>query len=289
MQRLITLILLNSLLCFGAVSAAADTTGTPFLLGVFPYLPPARLEQLYAPVAADLSRAIGRPVQLRTRPDFRSFSEGIKNESYDLIFIQPFAYAQLAVRHGYQALARPRHPLSAIVVTPKESAIRSLDDLRGKKIATPPQSAAVSILGLQMLSGHNLRPGNDVQLVHRKSHIACMRMALIGKASACITARSPLMVLTQNSGIRFRVIATSDPVPASTFAIHRRVSPSTRNLLLRQILSWDKHPSGRELLGTLHQGPYTVSLDKDYDPVRKILDDTKASREALEDYEPSHH
>ena len=38
----------------------------PILFGVFPYPPPTRLEQVYAPLAADLSEAVGREVQLRS-------------------------------------------------------------------------------------------------------------------------------------------------------------------------------------------------------------------------------
>lgn len=289
MRHRLARLLLIILIAAGNAVAATDRSEAPLLLGVFPYLPPARLERLYAPVAASLSQAIDRPIQLRTRPDFRSFSEEIKRQSYDLIFIQPFDYARLAAQHGYRALARPGKPLSAILVTRTESAIHSLDDLRGKPVATPPTRAAVSILGLKMLIGHGLKPGDDVRLIPRKSHLACIHMALTGKASACVTAPSPLSVFTGDSGIQFRVIATSNPVPASTFALHHRIAPSTREALLSQILNWDKHASGRKILNTLHHSPFIASHDEDYDPVRRILHDTRTFREApTQDGTPDH-
>jgi len=271
MRHTITCLLLALLSGTGVTNVAAANPDKALSLGVFPYLPPARLEQLYAPVAANLSQAIGQPVQLRTRPDFRSFSEAIKQENYDLIFIQPFGYAKLAAQHGYRALARPRQRLNAIIVTPANSLLRSLNDLRGQILATPPQGAAVSILGLKMLAGQSLKPGRDLQLAPGKSHVACLRMALIGKAGACVTAPSPLSIFVQDSGIAFRVIAASESVPASTFAVHKRVSHALRNTLLRNILDWDKHPAGNKLLHDLHQTPFIPSYDEDYNTVRDIL------------------
>jgi phosphonate transport system substrate-binding protein len=37
-----------------------------YVLGVFPYLPPRELERVFAPMAADLGRAIHRHVLLRS-------------------------------------------------------------------------------------------------------------------------------------------------------------------------------------------------------------------------------
>jgi len=286
MRYRVVCLLLIFLLARGVSAAAVADPDTPLSFGVFPYLPPARLEQLYAPVAADLSRAIGRPIQLRTRPNFRSFANEIKRQSYDLIFIQPVAYAQLASRHGYHALARPGRPLRAIIVVQEKSSIHSLADLRDKRISAPPQLAAVSILGLQMLLDNALQPGNDIKLIHGKSHVACLRMILIGKTSACITAAPPLSMFSKKSGIPFRVIARSDPVPASTFAVHTRVARSIRDTLRKQILHWGKTPSGRKLIGSLGFSPFILSLDRDYKALDILLNETKAFRGAPVQHEP---
>lgn len=284
--RFAWLLLISLLAREASAAAVAEPEKTPLSFGVFPYLPPAQLEQLYAPVAADLSRAIHRPVQLRTRPNFRSFANEVRRQSYDLIFIQPLAYAQLASKHGYQALARPGRPLRAIIVVPEKSSITSLADLHGKEISAPPQLAAVSILGLQMLLDKGLQPGNDISLIHGKSHVACLRMTLIGKTSACITAAPPLSMFSKKSGIPFRVIARGNPVPASTFAVHRRVARSTRDTLLKQILHWGKTPSGQKLIHSLGFSPFIPSLDRDYKALDLILDDTKAFREAPVQHAP---
>ena len=286
MRYRVACLLLISLLARGLSAAAVADPDTPLSFGVFPYLPPAQLEQLYAPVAADLSRAIGRPIQLRTRPNFRSFANEVKRQSYDLIFIQPVAYAQLASRHGYRALARPGRPLRAIIVVPEKSSIYSLADLHGKEISAPPQLAAVSILGLQMLLDGDLQPGNDTQLTYGKSHVACLRMTLIGKASACITAAPPLSMFSKKSGVPFRVIARSDPVPASTFAVHTRVAPSIRDTLREQILHWGKTASGRKLISSLGFSSFILSRDSDYKALELILDETKAFRRTPVQHEP---
>lgn len=244
---------------------------SPVLFGVFPFLSPAQLEHLFIPVAIDLSDTINRPVQFRTRPSFSDFDDELRKQTYDLVFIQPFEYARFARSTDYQAIARQAKPMRAIIVTTEDSEIKTIGDLRNKVLATPPPSAAVSLLGLRLLLNNNLQPDVDLRLDHQSSHFACMRRVLIGKAGACVTAGRPLNLFEEKSKIRFRVVAESETIPASTFAVHRRLDPALRDRLTQRITGWRNHPEGQRILEHLHQSYYIPSADSDYNPVREIL------------------
>ncbi|HHH45182.1 MAG TPA: phosphate/phosphite/phosphonate ABC transporter substrate-binding protein [Gammaproteobacteria bacterium] len=262
--------LLAGILSVSAFALSADDA-RPILFGVFPYLPPARLEQLYAPVAADLSQAIGHPVQLRTRPTFAAFREGLREEVFDLIFIQPFAYAETAAPHGYRSISRPSRALSALFVTLQDSDLADLGDLDGRILAAPPEQAAVSLLGRQTLLDHHLEPGKQVRIDHQRSHAACLRQIMIHKAAACITAASPLFIFQDRSGVHFRQLAESASVPGSTYAVHQRVPERIRKALQKRIGLWSSDAVGRRLLDSIKMPGFIDSSDRDYDPVRKIL------------------
>jgi len=243
----------------------------PLLFGVFPYLPPARLEQAYAPVAADLSEATGRQVQLRTRPTFLQFRKELENETYDLIFIQPFAYVETAAPHGYRSIARPARPLTALFVTHTDSPIKTIEDLRNETVAAPPIKAAVSLLGQQTLLDHQLIPGKSVHLTYQNSHAACLRQVLIHKAVACITADSPLALFQAQSAVNFRIVANSRPVPGTAYAVHTRVPKQIRDTLQKRITHWASTTRGQSLLDSVKMPGFVSSVDEDYDPVRTIL------------------
>ncbi len=251
----------------------------PILFGVFPYLPPARLEQTYAPVAADLSEAIGRPVQLRTRPTFLQFRKELENETYDLVLVQPFAYVESAAPHGYRLISRWTRPITALFVTRADSHVATISDLNNETIAAPPIRAAVSILGRQTLLNHQLIEGKNVRFIYQNSHAACLRQVLIHKAAACITAKPPLEVFQTQSGVNFRVVASSQPIPGPAYAVHTRVPEQIRDTLQKRTIHWVKTAHGQALLNSIKISGFVSTVDKDYDSVRKIL---KRSQEATE-------
>ncbi len=263
------------LLYLGWCAPVFSDEQTPLEFGVFPFLPPAQLEDLFVPVAIDLSRAIGRPVQFRTRPSFAEFDEEVAQQTYDLVYVQPFAYARLAHRNGYEAIARKKSLISAIFITTENSNIRTIGDLSGKVLATPPPSAAVTLLGVQLLLDNRLQPGKNIRLDNQGSHFSCIRRVMIGKADACVTAKQPLKVFERKSGTKLRVIAESRAIPASTFAIHRRVKPEVRDKLVERILGWRDQEEGKRILKNLHHTYHIPSHDQDYDVVRDILDEIK--------------
>jgi len=265
-------------LCLGWLCVSHSEEDTPLQFGVFPFFPPAQLEDLFVPVAIDLSRAIGRPVQFRTRPSFAEFDEETAQQTYDLVYLQPFAYARLGRQNGYEAVARRATPLSAVFVTIKDSSIKKIGDLRGKVLATPPASAAVTLMGFQLLMENQLQPGDDLKIDNRNSHFSCLRRIIIGRADACVTTIQPLAIFLKKSGAKLRVIAESKAIPATTFAIHRRVDPILRKKLVQRILDWKQNDEGKRILEKLHHTHYIPSHDSDYDLVREILDEIKKSK-----------
>jgi len=249
------------------------------LFGVFPYLPPARLEQIYAPVAADFSEAIDHPVQLRTRPTFLQFRKELENETYDLVFIQPFDYVESAAPHGYRLISRWGQPLTALFVTRTDSGVKTINDLGNKTIAAPPMRAAVSLLGQQTLLNHQLIPGENTRLTYQNSHAACLRQVLIHKAAACITANSPLEVFQTQSGVNFRIVANSQPIPGPAYAVHNRVPEQIRNTLQQRTIRWAQTTRGRALLNSIKVSGFVSVVDEDYDVVRRILKQSQKTTE----------
>ncbi len=257
-------------LCLPGFAVCGDEPA-PILFGVFPYLPTARLEQVYAPVAADLSEAVGREVQLRTRPSFSKFREELKRQTYDLIFIQPFDYVEIAEPHGYRSIALPKIPLKAVFVVREDSAVRELSQLRSQTLANPPIKAAVTLLGRLTLLENHLTPGKDIHLSYQNSHAACLRQVLIRKAAACVTAPAPLRIFQTQSGIKFRRLTTSQSIPGSTYAVHQRLPAQLAKALQAHISDWDNNPRGQKLLQSIKLPGFLASDDAKYNPVREIL------------------
>ncbi len=263
------------LLLFAIPFVTADSDNSGLTLGVFPYLPTKSMEQIFAPIAARFSELTGRPVALRSRPDYARFREQVKQQTYDILFIQPFDYVSVAATNGYIPLARwvassdqdDHGDLNAIIVTRGDSAVTTVDDLQDQDVAVPNLDAAVTLLGRYALA----KLGIKVNIRAAGNHIACLQQVQVKRSAACITAWPPTKLFEKKNGVKLKLVYTTDTIPSSLFAIHTRVPEQQRRLLETELLSWrSEDPSDAAYLS---HGAWTrlyPATDRDYDSVRKI-------------------
>jgi len=250
--------------------AAAGAGKGEYVMGIFPHLPPRDIEEVFGPMAKDLSAHIGRPVMLASSTTFERFSEGLEREQFDIAFVQPFEYIKIADKYGYLPLATRTENLSGLVVTTKDSPIKTLADLKGKRIALPPESAAISQLIRRHLAAKGLVAGKDVTLSHHRSHVSCMQQVMIGDADACGTAAPSVRFFQNKMQVELKVIATTREIPSSLFVAHPRVPNKERELLRDRIVSWSNTPEGRAFLKRGELTPFRRVTDAEYNVVREM-------------------
>lgn len=241
-----------------------------YIMGVFPYLPPRELEKVFSPMAADLGKAIGRPVLFRTSSTYRKFMQQLDNQVFDIAFVQPFDYIHIADKYGYRPLATRQEVLTAVIVTKPDSPLSGIRDLENKTVSLPPQVAAVSHLITDLVNDNNLMPGKNIRLTYHRSHISCMQQVLIGSADACGTAAPALRFFQHKMNITLKTIARSVAIPNTLFSIHPRIPAQDRQMIHDRILQWGKTAAGKQLLARGRLKPMRPIKDADYDIVRKM-------------------
>jgi phosphonate transport system substrate-binding protein len=271
----LSFVLLTALV-FQAKIAPADQDHDHHLsFGVFPYLPTKKMEQVFSPIAARFSELTGSPVVLRSRPDFERFSEQLRQQTYDIVFIQPFDYVRIAANNNYLPLARwvasdaedDRGNLRAIIVARLDSDIASIHDLRGRTVTVPHLEAAVSLLGRHALEENQL----EAKIQAAGNHLACLQRVQVRRAAACITARPPAKLFEKKHRTRLKLIYETRMIPSSLFAVHKRVPAKQRKLLKNELLSWRIDDPAQKAY--LSRGAWTrmyPASDADYDIVREI-------------------
>jgi phosphonate transport system substrate-binding protein len=267
MKNRLSLCFLLLLFAFAQQPAQAQRD---LVLGIFPYLPPRDLERVFAPMAADLGRTIHRHILLRSSTTYRRFATHLEKQDFDIAFIQPFDYVHMADRYGWLPLATRSEKLTAILVTREDSSLKSLTDLRGKKIALPPKRSAVSRLMSAYLMENGLTPGKAVTLTYHPSHIACMRQVLIHRADVCGTAAPALRFFEHKMKVKLKTIAASRSIPHSLFAISPRVPKTVRDAIRKRIISWAKTEDGRAMLARGRLSPFVPISNSAYNVVRTL-------------------
>jgi len=242
-------------------------------MGVFPYLPPAKLQELFTPIAADFERKLGRRVVLSSRNEYDTFADALKAKEFDIALIHPFDYPSAHDRFGYLPLARRGEELRGLVIVNADSSLKSIKDLKGKTIANPPREAAVSYLTSVALLDAGIDPAKGVRRDFGKSHFSCMQKVLIGEADACGTARQALLHFEKEKQMtaRFRVLHETEPVSHSLFVVHQRVPKAQREALRALVLDWPNTETGKKIIEGGQFIPFVAAADKDYNSVRKVM------------------
>ncbi len=248
-----------------------ETLDGAYTFGVFPYLSALRLEAIYAPVSAELSRALGRDVRFRTASEFKRFFERLEQQRYDIALIQPFWYPPAVDRFGYLPLVRMEEPFESLIMVPYESSIWQISDLRGGIVATPPAFVPVVHMARRALKRVGLTPGKDVQLKAFKSVDSCFQQVLIGAASACVAPPFAPAVIEEKMGIRLRVLLKTPGIPNLSLLVHRRVPPDERERIKNLLVSWHDSESGEVLMKGMQTKRFVPVMDSEYDVVRSFL------------------
>lgn len=260
-----------------AGTARADrgtTAGVPYIMGVFPFVPTANIEGIFAPLAAELSRSLGRPVKLRTAPSFEKFTDELKNRSFDIAFIQPFDYVDVSGPGGYLPLAARNDILTSHIVVKHDSSLRNLKDLRGKSIGMPPKVAAVSFLNRLSLKKAGLTPDKDVKLVYLASHQACLQQLMIGTVSACGVSPAGVRLAEMQLKTEFRLIHESPPIPTPLFVVKSSLPKRDRDTMLRVLTTTDLagvKPDLRAMFVDTKGKPFRRASDREYELVRSLM------------------
>lgn len=260
------MLLCLAILVWPNFSLRAEQPG--YQLGVFPHLAAGQIENMFAPMASDFSKALGRPVALKTKSSFEAFMSELDKQTYDIAFVQPFDYVWAHDKHGYIPLARRGEPLAGLFAVKPDSALRTLGDTKGKKIGLPPEVAAVSHLAKMALLQANIDPRTDTSLQYYKAHDSCLQQLLIGEIDTCATAAYPLRFFENKWNVKFRVLAETQTISHSLFIVHPRVSKKDREAILKTILSWADTESGRKLLEKGELKPFVAVTDAEYSAVR---------------------
>ena len=220
-------------------------------------------------MSQDLTRKINKRVIAQSRPTFKLFSDEIANETYDIIFIQPFDYPK-AYHHGYRPLARRADNLDAILVSKIDSNIKSIKSLTGKILANPPRESAISIVTRKELKKAGFDKDKDLEMIYTGNHFACMQMVLLGKADACSTT-SPVLERWETGQLvkkKLHVIHRAKGVPHALYMAHKRMPEKDQKALKKAITTWDERPEGRMILKTFSTRSFVEAKDADYDVIR---------------------
>ena len=280
---MINRLLLTLLVMLTAASASwsDDQPAKGYTFGVLPYLSAARLEPIYVPVSIAMSEATGRKVKFRIAITDKKFFLKLKQQAYDIALIQPFWYPPSVDRYNYVPLVRFSEPLTTIIMVLDDSPIKSVNDLKGKTIATPPAITPIAHMVRLELEQRGLLPGTNVRLKATKAIDSCIQQVVIGEASACAGPHFARTMIAGKLNVKLRSILETPGIPNFSLVAHSRVPADDRSKIRDLLLSWGNSNDARhqKLLKSLNTSLFVPAIDAEYDIVRSFLRDINSTEQ----------
>ena len=262
-------------------SASAETASagsckqySPLTFGILPFVSNEQLVIQFSPLVAYLSKNLEVPVRIETAPDFAEFAKRTQEgKRYDILFTAPHFYPRAHDGAGYRLIARVNSPrMWAVIVVPNSSGIYSLQDLRGKRLATVHPAGLATLLVRKHLLNAGIDPDSDLTLVTTPSHDASLLSSYHGVTDASSLMQPPFSAASEEVRRNMRIIARTESTPHIPISVSARISEACASEISQLLLNMDTSEEGREALSHNRFSGFMKAHAEDYDRISDLLD-----------------
>ena len=249
---------------------------------------PSRDPTLLQEVAGEFAELFGKlsgfPVKAVVASDYAGVVEALRSRFVDIAFVHSVGYVYASREAGCRILAKATRrgaaTYTARIFVRRESGIRTLEELRGRRIAfVDPTSTSGYIYPMVLLIKAGLVRNRDPKTFFREAvfagaHDAALLALLNGTVdAAAVFDDAPQRLLPDKArAAELLVVAESAPIPNDGVCARQGLEADLVERLTQALLSLNR-PEHREILRRLYNIDGLVpARDQDYDPVREAVD-----------------
>lgn len=221
--------------CAEVPAVKSAEASKPHTFAVIPFYTPEKIWTLYAPFIDYLKKNTGQPWELKLYTNHDELIEGICSGKISAALLGPVPLGRANNKCGVKpllaALGKDGKPDYHAVILTNSPAVKSLKDLKGKKIGFFKGSTAAHIIPAKMLKDAGVTMA-DIQPVFLESQDKIMSALLSGELSGA-GVKMNLANKFANTGIRR--IATSQHLPNFAISATPTLSPEMSQQLVNSL------------------------------------------------------
>lgn len=205
----------------------------------------------YKPFLQLLSKELKQNVKLVTVDKYSTLAKGLAEGKYDLAFIHPAHIGLQAVKHdGYVGVATAKGytDYRARVMVLKTSPLKSLDDLRGKKIGVPALESITTTMFTAELREHGF-PNPQHAYTATRYQDAVPFMIQNGFVDAGVTGSGKVAKAWVDKG--GRILTELKPIPIKQFLVSGKLSEADREKVKNLVLGMSDNDAGKAALAKI--------------------------------------
>lgn len=202
----------------------------------------------YAAIAADLSKILGQTVRVEPVSAYPALRKGLADKAYDLALVHPAHISIGALKSGnYKlvAVTKGYTEYRASFLVPKNSPIKSLTDLRGRKLGAPDEDSITSWM-VRATMRDVLGSADAVAMTYTRYQDAVPFMVENTFTQAGATAAGGVIKQWEAQG--GKIVAKSKPVPIKHLIANVALGAEQIEHLREYFTTLDSTEAGRKKL-----------------------------------------
>jgi len=266
MRRLLSLALL------AVVATMASAEEGKIVLGSVAMDVPAVMYQRLEPLVQYLARQTGHPAELRLSPSLDEAVKSLATGQTDIAYLTPVAFLKARQESGarplVKLLTRGQGSFNLMIVVRKDSPIKSVSQLAGKRFALGDKSALLQ-RAVVVGAGMPLERLGEHQFLGHYDNIA--RAVSTGEFDAGIL-KDTMAREWEKKGLR--VIHTSAPLPPYVIAVRANLDEKSVAKLRQALLALRKTDAGHQAILKALDPEYDGFMpasDAEYDVIRDLI------------------
>jgi phosphate/phosphite/phosphonate ABC transporter binding protein len=249
-------------------------------LGFTPFLSEADMRIEFEPLMTYLSDSIGQRVVLYIAKDYGDLRTQMEAGAVDIGSFSPFAYVDAArggkIRIIAQSIIDGSATYRGIIVARKDSGLKAVVDLRGKRFAfVDPKSASGYVYPRAMLIEKGIAPESYFkETIFAGGHDKVIAAVLEGRADAGAIYEGALDI-AKAEGVpteNLVTLASTDPIPHDAIAVRTGLDEALAKRIQSALVDLDKSEAGRRVIANSKPKKltgYVIAEDKLFDVVRR--------------------
>jgi phosphonate transport system substrate-binding protein len=246
------------------------STDVDFKFGLLPFASPVALFQRFAPLRDYLNDQLHTHLTLQTDRDYPTHVQRIESGEYDLLLTAPH-FVPIALDTGqYELLAAYKEDLATVYLVALDNPARSIADLAGRRIGTPPPEAVVTLIGtehLRLAVGPQAAPPQFVVFPSHNAAIHAIGSGLVDAAAVSINVAR----LDIQQGTPVRILAQTPRFPGVGILAHERLPQDLRDRLRETLIGMSDQEDGSEVLNQMIYPGYKAAVPEDFEIFRAVL------------------
>jgi len=240
-------------------------------VAILPLYSAITLFDRFDPLMRYLSQKTGYEFKLVIPKDFEDFADIVKKGAVDFSYSNPYIYTELADKGFLTAFANTVHKESGdifrgIIITQRDSPIRTLNDLKGKQVMIVSFKSAGGFLAQKLfLYENNIDVFRDLRLIEGKRQEEVILNVYRKKVDAGFVRESALDVLKEEIDLdRLRILANTPYIANWPFAATRNTDRKLLVIVQKSLLEL----KDKDVLSAAQITRFKAAGDSDFDTLR---------------------